>query len=369
MSRTKKIWICAALICVVLGAAVSGGTLAAIGFDFSRLNTMKFVTHTYEVEDPNTHESKNPNATQEPGQAEGPNTYEAEGTFSRIGIDAAEADIHLVRSDDGTCRVVCVEGDKITHTVTVEGDTLTIVRHDERKWYERAGIYWGDMSITVYLPKDSYTGLEVSTMSGDVIIPEEFTFDTVQVDTMSGDISFTAAANKSLRLKTLSGDLTVTEMTTEAVTLQTTSGDMELTGLSAGSMSISTTSGDIELKDVTATTLSAQGTSGEIESTGVFVTERMELETVSGDVYLTRCVSNGWLGVTTVSGDVKLSACDCDVVLSILTTSGDITGTLLTPKQFLCSTNGKVSVPFSKPVNSVFEANSISGDIRIKIEG
>ena len=364
MSHTKKIWICAALICVLLGAVISGGTLAAIGFDFSRLNTMEFVTHTYKVRDPDTHGSASPGAS----ETEGPNTYTAEGTFSRISIDAAEADVRLIRSDTDECKVVCIESEKITHTVTVEADTLTIVRYDERKWYERSGIYWGDMSITIYLPGDSYDSLSVSTLSGDVTVPEEFTFDTVQVDTASGEIDFLAAANRSLRLKTLSGDLTVAELTTENLTLQTTSGDMELTGLSADSMNISTTSGEIELENVTADTLFVKSTSGEIESDDVRVTDRMEFETVSGDVRLTGCVSNGWLGVTTVSGDVKLNGCDCDVVLSILTTSGDITGTVLTPKQFLCSTNGKVSVPFSKPVNSIFEANSISGDVRISIE-
>ena len=341
MSGAKKIWISTALLLVLVGVVLSVGTLVMIGFDFSRLNTMEFVTNTYEVEQPFTH----------------------------ISVEAAEADIRLVRSETNECKVVCTEGDKITHTVTVRENTLFITRRDERKWYERSGIYWGDMSITVYLPGDSYDSLSISTMSSDVTVPEEFTFETVQIDTASGEISFTAAANKSLRLKTLSGDLTVTELTAETLTLQTTSGNMELTGLFADSATISTTSGDLTLRTVRAQAeLSVKTVSGDLKLEDTSA-RTLTLQATSGDLHLTDTTASDRMELETVSGDVKLERCDGGS-LRIKTVSGDVRGTLRSGKRFEAhTTSGTMDVPYSVPDGGACEIITTSGDAAIRVEG
>ena len=50
MNRNKK-WIIASLILLAAGALVCGISYAALGFDFGKLNTIEYVTNTYDVND------------------------------------------------------------------------------------------------------------------------------------------------------------------------------------------------------------------------------------------------------------------------------------------------------------------------------
>lgn len=258
MKKAKKTALIIALACVAAGAVISVGALAAIGFDVSRLNTMKFENNTYQVEE----------------------------SFSNIRIVGAECDVRLLPSRTDACTVVCSEGKNISHTVAVDGGTLKITRTDSRKWYECMGIYWGDaMSVTVYLPGRVYGDLFIKSVSGDITVPGDFTFSRTEIINTSGEIDYAAATDHALTLKTTSGDLRVRDLT-------------------AGALEIRTTSGEIELERVNTQTLSIQSTSGEVELTDTVAAGRVEIETVSGEIELER--SDGeTLWIKSTSGDVS----------------------------------------------------------------
>ena len=301
MKLVKRNLLIAAVASVVSGLLLCFGAFAAMGFDFSRLNTLTFETHTYTVEDP----------------------------FVNLSVDSVECDVRLLPSEDGSCKVVCRESVQVDHTVRVVDGTLTVERTDHRHWYERIfGFHWGSMEITVYLPESVYETLSVTSVSGDVEVPANFSFTEAKVESTSGDVRFLASVEKDLSVKTVSGDVTVDSVRV------------------SGTLTAKTVSGDLSLSRITCGSINA--------------------ETTSGDVDCTALRASGNLRIKTVSGDVELRNCDGDT-LWIKTISGDVSGRLLTEKRFVTdTTSGRVRVPNSAS-GGTCEVTTVSGDIEFTI--
>ena len=301
MSRTKKIWIIVAVSCIALGLILAGAAFANMNFNFSKLNNIELQTKTYDIDE----------------------------NFSNINISAAECTVRFYASDDGICRVECIEDTKVTHNVSVDNDTLTITRTDNRKWYEHFGFFWGEMGITVYLPEKVYRQLSVLSVSGDVFIPKDFTFDEAELFTTSGDILFEDKAKKGLKAKTVSGDLRVCNINGRAVEVNSTSGDIMVSALRI---------------------------------------EALNVESTSGDVRISEAVVNGKISIETVSGDLQLDSCDAEN-LWLKSVSGDISGTLLSEKHFTThTTSGDVHVSDSASAAQTCEVTTTSGDVSIFIK-
>lgn len=296
----KKIAILVAVLCVGIGLLLVLGAMVATGFDFGRMNTLHFVTNTYTVHD----------------------------TFTNISIKDAECDVRLVLTEGGTCTVECRESDKIYNTVAVENGTLTVRRVDSRRWYEHIGVYWwGKMEVTVYLPQAEYNSLSAVSVSGNVEIPEGFSFQKAEARSTSGSVRFAAAVEGDLYVKTVSGSVRVEGAAPKTLTVQSTSGRLTLT-------------------DVTC--------------------QSMEAESTSGSIVFSDTLASGHMRIKSVSGAVELRRCDADT-LWIKTTSGRVWGTLLTEKIFITNTtSGRVNVPQSASGGKC-EVKTTSGSIEFKI--
>lgn len=197
MKNKKKIAILAAIVLVAAGLFLSFGALCAMDFDLNKMNSLKYTTKTYTIDE----------------------------TFSNISLESAECDLRLLPSEDGSCKIVCEESEEIFHSVTVENNTLTIERTDARKWYEHImGIYWGSMAITVYLPQTEYASLYALSVSGDIAIPEDFSFANAEIHNTSGKVDFLASVENNLSIKTVSGDLHIENANPKSLTTQSTSG-------------------------------------------------------------------------------------------------------------------------------------------------
>ncbi|MDE6208942.1 MAG: DUF4097 domain-containing protein [Lachnospiraceae bacterium] len=319
MKKNKKIAIFVALTLISVGFVVSLGAMAVMNFDFTKMNTLNFVTNTYQVDE----------------------------TFSGISVDGAECDVRFVVSGDNQCSVVCNEGDKIYHSVTVENNTLIIERHDERKWYEHLGLYWADMEIVIYLPQSEFETLYIENLSGDIVIPEGFSFEAAEIYSTSGNVSFQAAADNVLSVKTVSGEIYVNNAEPQNLNIKSTSGDIELSNINSQSITAYTTSGDIEFSNIKCQNITTNTTSGEIE--------------------FSKVIANEYINIKSVSGDVELNKCDAGS-LWIKTVSGDVSGLLLTEKIFFTdTTSGDVKVPHSASGGKC-EIITTSGDIKLDIE-
>lgn len=301
MKTNKKIPIITAVALITAGLFITFGALAAINFDFTKMNTIKnFVTNTYDIDEP----------------------------FIDISIDGTECDIRFFPSEDNSCHIVCKENDKIFHNVSVENNTLKVIRTDSRKWYEHIGIYWGSAELDVYLPQTEYKALDISSVSGDIEIPDSFSFTKAEVHNTSGDVNFQASVKNDLFIKTVSGKIYADGAGAESLKIQSTSGKLHINGITAGNLEAQSTSGSITLSKVL----------------------------VSGDMHMEN-----------VSGKVRLEDCDAGS-LSIKTVSGDVSGTLLSGKKFVTeTTSGDVNVPGSSSGGKC-EVQTTSGDIDITIK-
>lgn len=256
------------------------------------------------------------------------NTHTVTEDFTNISIETTTADIRFAPSEDGTVSVVCYEDVNRKHTVSVEGDTLVIEEEDTRKWYQHMYIFSSTPKITVYLPADTYGALKVKITTGDVTVPDNYSFATVDVKATTGDIAFSAD---------VAGDLT----------LKATTGDVTISSVACGDLTITGTTADTTLTNVTCRNLTITGT--------------------TGDVMLRNAVGSGTFSIQLSTGEVTFDACDA-ARLKVKTTTGDITGTLLTPKDFDAhTTTGDVSVPASGDGGKC-ELNATTGDIRITIQ-
>lgn len=300
MKTAKKVWIIIAVSLILSGFVVFLAALVAMNFDLTKINTVDFVT----------------------------NTYTPQGDFTDISIDGAECEVRFLLSSDGICKVVCNEGKKISHTVEVVDNKLVIERHDNREWYECIGIYWGKMEIEIHLPKTEYTSLYLKSLSGDMLIPQEFTFQDAEIYTTSGNVDFNAKVSDNLLLKTVSGEICGKVITPKSLTVKSTSGD-------------------IELESIDCNTLNAETVSGEIDFSGILAGDKIEVKTVSGDIELDNCDAN---------------------YLNLKSTSGEISGTLLTEKIFITdTTSGDIEVPRTS-AGGKCEIKTVSGDIEFDIK-
>lgn len=321
MSKIKKTAIITAVIMIAVGLMITFIGFFGIKFDFSKLSTVQMVHKAYTVEE----------------------------SFNNIYVECAEGSVCFVPSAGDRCEIICAEEEKITHTVDVVDDTLTIVRTDNRKWYECFGIYWyeEDVNITVALPKNSYEKLAVKSLSGDIEVPSDFIFSETEVHNTSGDTKILAGTVKNLTVKSTSGNIYIAEQEAENVYVKSTSGDVKVSSVCAlHELNVKSVSGDIDLSFVNADNISADCTSGDVEFLDVIAANSMKVESVSGDIDLSK-------------SDAK--------AINLKSVSGDVNGTLLSDKTFFTHTNsGDVAVPQSTAFETC-EAVTTSGDIRITI--
>lgn len=278
MRTTKKTVLFVACILIGMGFVLSLGAMAGMKFDVSRIHTATYHLTSHTVEEP----------------------------FTSISVDASECDVRLLPSQDGVCRVECPENEDVTYSVSVEQETLSVVEHDTRAWWGhvQVGFDLERMELTVYLPEQTYRNLSVETISGDVSIPDSFSFDAADIHNTSGEVHFSAGVTQDLTIETISGDLDVTGAEPQALTLQSTSGEVRISRVIVGGpCRIDNVSGDVNLTDCDADTLDVNTISGHV-SASLRTGKTFSTQTVSGDVDVPSDASGGSCQITTTSGDI-----------------------------------------------------------------
>jgi DUF4097 and DUF4098 domain-containing protein YvlB len=286
------------IVIALVGAVLLSAAIAAlVGFDLATLFNDATVTSDHQI-------------TQE---------------FDSIFIQTTNADIVLLPSQDGECRVECVEREKMPHAVTVKDGTLHIEVQPEIKF----GFFTAQTSVTVYLPDRLYDKVELDTVSSSIISEQRLKVDYLMAETVSGDLS-------------------VKQLDARTATIQTVSGGMSLSNLNVTEhLSLTTTSGDFWAEYLHCDTLSIQSTSSNCEMIDVYVAGLWKMESVSGDIFF-------------VHSDAAS--------LSISSVSGNVQGSLLTQKTFdVQSTSGSIRVPKEQSGGDC-RIETVSGNVYITYE-
>lgn len=277
------------------------------------------------------------------------NTHEITADFKNISISTDTSEILILPSSDGKCRVISCEQEKIKHSVTVEGETLTVNRVDTRKWYEHISIFSiGEPKITLYLPKTEYGALLINSSTGEVDLPEGFVFNSIDVTLSTGDITCRASASGDIRIKTSTGDILLENIYSHDIDLAVTTGKITASSINCEErFHIYVSTGDARLKDVACRSLTSGGSTGRLSLTGVIAEDSFDIKRSTGDV--------------------RFDSCDAREIL-IKTDTGKVSGSLLSEKVFVTNTDtGRVSVP-KTTAGGRCEITTSTGDIDINIK-
>lgn len=320
MRKSTIVWLLVGFALIVAGGALFLWGMEEADWNFSSLDTDTYVTNSYEVRE----------------------------DFDRISINVDTTEIEFLPTDEDKCVVTCHEMKKVRHTVDLRDGTLIIGVEDSREWYEHIGIFFEKTTMTVYLPKKEYDALNIDTSTGDVTIPEGFTFGSLNIDADTSDVFCRASALNLAKIESDTGTLLLDGVMVVRAKLTTDTGDITLRSLSGeGILDVETDTGEISVRDVACTELTA--------------------ESDTGDVLLKNTVATGELAVTTSTGDVRLEKSDASGI-SVTTSTGDVTGSLLTEKVFITeSSTGRVRVP-KTTFGGKCEITTSTGDVEIGID-
>ncbi len=319
MNKKTKVWLIVAAFLVVIGLIISAAAMTGIGWKFSQLGTGKYETNTHEINE----------------------------TFRNISIRTDTADISFVLSKDDKCKVVCCELENSKHSVCVQDGTLSVIEVDEREWHEYISITTDTPKITVYLPEGAYGMLSITESTGDIQIPKDFTFVSVDISASTGDITVSASASELIKITTSTGDIGIDHISAGAVDLTVSTGRVTASDVICdGDMKIGVSTGKANLTDITCKSMFSNGSTGDISFKNVIATEQFSIERSTGDV--------------------NFDVCDAAEVF-VKTDTGVVSGSLLSEKVFIAQTDtGSIDVP-KTTTGGKCEIITNTGDIKITL--
>ncbi len=318
MAKKTKIWLIVASFLVVFGLLLFTAVMIKNDWDFTTLSTEKFENNNYEITD----------------------------DFSSISIKTSTADIDFVPSDNSNCRVVCYEVTNEKHNVSVQDNILTINEVNAKKWYEYISISTDSPKITIYLPKTEYNSLKIDGDTGDIKIPKDFLFESIDIAVSTGDVKNYASAKESVKISASTGDIDLKDISAKKIDLAVSTGDIECDSITCGEdILLIVSTGKSKLTDISCNSFKSFGSTGDITLKSVIATKGLRI------------------GRST--GDVRFEGCDASNIF-VCTDTGDVTGTLLSEMVFITNTDtGRVEVPESV-TGGKCEIVTDTGDIIIK---
>ena len=317
--NTRKKWIIAAIVLLVVGVVICGVAFAASGFEMKKMGTTSYETRTEEIKKP----------------------------FRNISIKTNVDDVTLAPSTDGKCTVVLLEDEKNRHEVTVEGETLTITSNDNGGWFDFLNFAFESPSVTVYLPANEYAALSIDATTSDVRLPEGITFDSIRAVVSTGNVFCCSSAKDVMELEATTGKIDVADSSAGQMGLSVTTGDVKVSSVACeGLIDANVTTGGMKLEDIVCMDLQSTGSTGDLVMKNVIGTGEFRLERSTGDI--------------------RMESCDAASIIA-KTSTGDVVGSLKTDKVFLTeSGTGDVEVPRTTS-GGVCDITTGTGDIQIEI--
>ena len=321
MKKSTKILIITATVLLIAGGAIFAGVMTALGWNFTKLNTVKYETKTFEISE----------------------------DFNSIEIDLNTDKIEFEFSEDGKCAVVCYMPENQSRSVAVEDGALIIRTNSRDEWYTFIGnLDFSSPKTTVYLPKDSYDALKIKNDTGDIELPAGFTFGSLDIEAKTADVTCRCAL-------------------TGAVKISLSTGDVNLNCGTASEINVNTSTGNINIRDTKCEgKIKAKMSTGNLYAENV-TCKSLTSDSSTGGVTLENVVAANDFNIETSTGSVRFDGADADNS-RVKTSTGNIKGTLLSEKIFFTETStGKTDVPKSTEGGRC-ELETSTGDIIIQIE-
>lgn len=263
---------------VLIGCIVFGGVMSMLGWDFTKLSTVKYETNNYEINE----------------------------DFKAISVNTDTADIVFMPSETSKTSVVCHEQKKVKHSVAVKDGTLVIEVNDTRKWYEHIGISFGTPKITVCVPSGEYGVISINTSTGSIGLQSIFA-DTVNLSVSTGRISVSDVTCKGdVNINVSTGKTTLTDIACKNLISSGSTGDVSLNNvIAAEKFSIRRSTGDVKFDLCDAAEVFMKTGTGDV--IGSLLSEKVfYAKTDTGRVSVPNTASGGKCEITTDTGNIKI---------------------------------------------------------------
>lgn len=288
--------------------------------------------------------------------------------FTGLLVQEASADVQLLPSEDGGCRVVYGESEFSRCRVDVENGTLTVVRETEE--HSRKGLFSIEdaLPVSIYLPAGDYEALSVTTASGDVKASSRLGFAETAIHTGSGNIRLEDLSAGDLNLSSTSGDVRLENLEAETLSAKTGSGKVKLRGCSAASLKLESSSGDLTVKASSCTGDGQLRTgSGDIELEDSSF-RALDLSSTSGEATLSKTACSGSVKAETGSGNIRLRKA-AGASFDLRSTSGDVKGSVIGPVDFIVDTSsGSAHTKNGQRGAAPCQVKTGSGDVDLEAE-
>lgn len=320
MKKTKS-WLIAAASLILIGCILFTVVMTVLKWDFGKLSTYEYET----------------------------NTYEFYNDYDIVSINANVADIEFkVSENEDITTVVCYEQTKGNHKVEISEEKLIIGYENSKKWYENIGIDFDTPKITLYIPQNKRCELVIKGSTGDIKIPNDLKFQTIDIKSNTGKVeNYASAQNVDIKLST---------------------GNITIKDANIGSLNLHVTTGNITVSDIKETLhTSFKCSTGKTKAENI-TTKYFESKGSTGDLYMKNVIASEHIFIERSTGDVEFDSCDAKDI-HVSTHTGDVTGSLRSPKVFTAKTDtGKVKVPNSTDGGKC-ELTTTTGDINISVNG
>ena len=201
-------------------------------------------------------------------------TYDLAGV-SNLSLSELDTDVKIVGTDGDQIKIECYENEKDSYTIKLlENGNLSIDRSLFKHWYEQIGFLNFNLQnkkreLTVAIPKKFSGELEVSTVSGNLIVSDLDHLKDVNTSTSAGQIDLkNLSIAQQLEASTISGNLDLSQVSAGGnLELGTASGTIQVSqGKTDGSLSASSISGAMKFDETTiAGPTTIENSSGNIQ--------------------------------------------------------------------------------------------------------
>lgn len=276
------------------------------------------------------------------------NEHIIEESFENINIDVETAKVNIKQAEDGVNKVVCIEKEDCKHTVNVQDNSLCITIEDEREWHQKLFAFEiGQTEVNIYLNSVSYSNLDIKMDTGGLTVDGGFTFSKIDAQNDTGSIVINSNVTGKVKCVCATGSMKLENMTANSVDLQNDTGFITLEKVNvAEGITCENDTGPIKLTDVNCKTLNVSNDTGTIKLTNTIAEQNIIAKNSTGGIKLEKVDANS---------------------LNLSCSTGSITGTILTPKIFSCtSSTGKVTVPTST-TGGPCVATTSTGSINLSI--
>lgn len=243
---------------------------------------------------------------------------------SGIEIMTDTADISLLASDDGNCKVVAYDKKNITYSASVEGGVLKISLMDGRKWFERL-FDFRTPTLTVYLPKGEYSVLCIDESTGNITIPSDFSFASIDITHSTGNVFLGASAIGEVKINGSTGDVNIEGITCGSLEVSYSTGKVTMNNVTAsGDITTNGSTGDMQLCNLIYKNLTSLGDTGNVEATNLCGAENTTFERSTGRVSITNAVCKGNITTKTSTGKTEIIGAECADLDLVVTTGKSI---------------------------------------------